>query len=75
MHVRLAPKKPGIIGIKVLYDTGSNLLTLFHEDLVRLSIDDIDNYTGFSGRVPVQIANGDVTEYDLILVQIRLVDP
>lgn len=75
MLVRLAPKKKGIIGIRVLYDTGSSILTLFQADLVRLGIGDIVNYTGFSGRVPVQIASGEVIQYNLILIQIKLVDP
>ena len=52
-------------------DTGSNILSLFTTDLEQLG--NIEGYTGWYAPTDITDANGTITSFDTILVQVQLV--
>lgn len=59
--------------INVLKDTGSDLLTLFYEDLPYLGNN--QQYEGWQQEVDVQTAGGNVERLLTLLVEVRLLRP
>lgn len=59
--------------INVLNDTGSDLLTLFYEDLPYLGKN--QQYEGWQQEVDVQTAGGNVERLLTLLVEVRLLRP
>ena len=75
MHLRLIPELGGdrtFCGIIVLNDTGSDILTLFTTDFPHLG--NIQGYHGWLGDVGMRDANGTITFFPQIIVQVQLVD-
>jgi hypothetical protein len=73
MLVRLMPIHGGdgtVHRITVIYDTGSNILTLFTTDLLQLG--NTQGYNGWRRSTRTTDANGTVTVYRTILVQVQL---
>jgi hypothetical protein len=73
MLVRLMPIHGGdgtVHRITVINDTGSNILTLFTTDLQQLG--NIQGYNGWRRSTRTTDANGTVTVYRTILVQVQL---
>jgi len=73
MLVRLMPIHGGdgtVHRITVINDTGSNILTLFTTDLRQLG--NIQGYNGWHRSTRTTDANGTVTVYRTILVQVQL---
>lgn len=76
MEVRLCPELGGDgtrHGISVLNDTGSDVLTIFNTDLMRLG--NYEQYTGLLGYVYIGSCNGDIEMLLSLLVDIRLFRP
>jgi hypothetical protein len=72
MLLRLIPERGGdgtVYGIIVMNDTGSDILTLFTIDLPRLG--NIQGYTGWHAPMSVIDANGNLTVFPTILVQVQ----
>ena len=74
MLLRLTPALGGdgtTCGIIAMNDTGSDILSLFTTDFPHLG--NIQGYAGWLGRVGVVDANGGITIFRRILVQVQLV--
>jgi hypothetical protein len=74
MLLRLTPALGGdgtTIGIIVMNDTGSDILTLFTTDL--LALGNTQAYRGWPGSMGVMDATGMITFFPRILVQVQLV--
>jgi hypothetical protein len=74
MLLRLTPAFGGdgtAHGIIALNDTGSSVLTVFNTDLLRLG--GVQGYGGWRNPVRVCDANGAITVFPTIAVQVRLV--
>jgi hypothetical protein len=74
MLLRLTPLLGGdgtVHGIITMNDTGSDILSVFTTDLPRLG--NIQGYTGWQAPTTVIDANGGMTFFPTILVQVRLV--
>ena len=75
MLLRLIPELGGdgtVCGFIAMNDTGSNALSLFTTDLSHLGRN-IQGYFGWNGRVDIVDANGVITAFPRILVQVKLV--
>lgn len=75
MHIRLTPNLGGDgtkLGIIALNDSGSDVLTIFDEDLLRLG-ENVQSYNSWYGVTDIRNANGIVDECRMILVQVQLV--
>lgn len=74
MLLRLTPELGGdgsITGIIAMNDTGSNILTVFHHDLLRLG--SFDFYAGWEDLRDIVNADGVVTSLPVMSVQVQLV--
>jgi hypothetical protein len=74
MLLRLMPHLGGdgtVCGIVVINDTGSDVLSLFHSDLQHLG--NIQGYTGWLGDAAIACANGAISIYPRICVEIQMV--
>jgi hypothetical protein len=74
MLLRLTPLLGGdgtVHGIIAMNDTGSDILSLFTTDLLQLG--NIQGYTGRQAPTITIDANGGMTSFSTILVQVRLV--
>jgi hypothetical protein len=58
-------------GIIAMNDTGSDILSLFHSDLQYLG--DTQGYTGWRGVIQILCANGTISLYPKIKVEVQLV--
>ena len=75
MLLRLIPELGGdgtVCGIIAMNDTGSDVLSLFTTDLPYLG-GNIQGYLGWLGMTRVRDANGVVTPFRRIMVQVKLV--
>ena len=75
MLLRLTPEFGGdgtVHGIIAMNDTGSDMLTLFNTDLLRLG--NIQNYNGWQMETVIVDANGVMTPFPSLRVQVQLVD-
>ena len=71
MLLRLVPSLGGdgtILGVSVIKATGSDMLTLFDTDLQQLG--NIQEYTGWQLPTAIITANGVVTSFPTLLVQV-----
>jgi hypothetical protein len=69
MLLRLTPLLGGdgtVHGIITINDTGSEILSLFTTDLLRLG--NIQGYTGWQAPTAIIVANGGMTFFSTILV-------
>ena len=74
MFLRLTPELGGdgtTTGIIAMNDTGSDILTIFDHDMFHLG--SLDNYVGWAGSVLVNDANGGMTAFPKLFVQVQLV--
>ena len=74
MLLRLTPLFGGngtTHGIIAMNDTGSDVLTLFNADLLQLG--NTQGYAGWHAPQGIRDANGTITVFPTILVQVRLV--
>jgi hypothetical protein len=75
MLLRLTPAFGGdgtTCGIIAMNDTGSDILSLFTTDLPYLG-GNIQGYLGWHGQTSITDANGGITVFPTIFVQVRLV--
>ena len=75
MLLRLTPEFVGdgtVHGIIAMNDTSSDMLTLFNTDLLRLG--NIQNYNGWQMETVIVDANGVMTPFPSLRVQVQLVD-
>jgi hypothetical protein len=73
--LRLIPALGGdgtVCGIIAINDTGSDMLALFTTDLPHLG-GNIQGYLGWQGYISITNANGGITFFPTILVQVRLI--
>lgn len=61
------------VGIRVINDTGSSVLTILNTDLMYLG--NLQAYYGWSGDVFVTVANGNVERLHSLWVEIRFLVP
>jgi hypothetical protein len=54
-------------------DTGSNILTLFHSDLQHLGGGNVPGYRGWRGDIGIICANGTISIYPMIRVEVQMV--
>jgi len=74
MLLGLTPRLGGdgtVHGIIAMNDTGSDILTLFTTDLLQLG--NIQGYTGWHAPHGIRDANGTITVFPTIRVQVQLV--
>lgn len=73
MEIRFLPKLGGNglrYVIEVMNDTGSNILTLFFEDLNQLGFPQLPYY-GWLGKVAITMADGNIENLPSLLVEIK----
>lgn len=76
VQVRLLTNLGGdgtVHGINVLNDTGSNMLTIFYEDLERLGNSRF--YRGWQGEMDIGAAGGQMENLYTLLVEVQFVQP
>ena len=61
--------------VEIMNDSGSNILSVFYEDLNQLGVLQLPYYYGWLGNVGITTADGNVEYLQSLLVEIRFLRP